>query len=78
MNVVGTKQAAKILRVTVSRLHQAVWLERFPPPAKLNGGYIWGLEDLRRAHKILHGTPLDLSSVPQTLLALATGPKIVA
>lgn len=58
MGLIGTKQAAKILGVTVSRLHQAVWLEKFPSPAKMNGGYVWTEEDLRRAYRVLHGAPM--------------------
>ena len=75
---VGTKQAAKILGVTVSRLHQATWLEKFPPPEKLNGGYCWTLEDLRRAHKVLHGRSLDMSKVPAEMLSTANRMPIVA
>jgi len=37
MSYIGTKAAARILGVTVSRLHQAAWLEKFPPPAKIIG-----------------------------------------
>ena len=63
MDLIGTKQAARILGVTVSRLHQALWLEKFPPPAKLNGGYVWTEEDLRRAYRALHGVPMPVGPV---------------
>jgi len=67
MKIINTKAAARILGVSIHRLHQAAWLEKFPPPEKVNGGFVWGLEDLRRAHRCLHGTPLDTSRVPAEL-----------
>lgn len=73
MSLIGTKQAAKILGVTVSRLHQAVWLEKFSAPAKMNGGYIWTEEDLRRAYRALHGVPM-----PPTLDLIATMAPVLA
>lgn len=67
MNAVGTKMAARILGVPIHRLQQAAWLEKFPPPAKMNGGFIWTLEDLQRASWILLGRALDLSTTPAEL-----------
>lgn len=78
MRVIGTKEAARLLRVSVSRLHQAAWLERFPAPEKVNGGYVWGLEDLRRAHKVLHGIPLELSMLPPDVRELLGEPDVLA
>lgn len=67
MNFVTTKVAARILGVSISCLHQAAWLEKFPPPEKVNGGYVWTLEDLRRAYRVLHGKPFDFATVPSEL-----------
>lgn len=82
MGIVGTKQASKILGVPVSRLQQAVWHERISSPAKVNGGFVWGIEDLRRAHRALHGAPLDLSTVPaefeDVVAILSSQPTIIS
>jgi len=78
MALIGTKAAARILGVTVGRLHQAAWLEKFPPPAKVNGGYIWTLEDLNRAHKVLKGRSLNLAALPPDMRDLVNRNTIVA
>jgi len=78
MSYIGTKAAARILGVTVSRLHQAAWLEKFPPPAKINGGYIWTREDLNRAHKVLKGRSLNLAALPPEMRAMVNQNAIVA
>ena len=78
MTLIGTKQAAKILGVTVSRLHQAVWLERVPPPAKgPSGAFVWTAEDLRRAYRVLHGVPMPALPADMARLVAST-PSVIA
>ena len=72
MKFINTKMAARILNVSIHRLHQAAWLEKFPPPNKVNGGFVWSIEDLRRAHRTLHGTSLDVSTIPAEFADVAT------
>jgi len=56
---VGTKTAAKIIGVTISSLHQAVWHGRIPEPQKFAGGFVWQFEDLARAYKTMHGISVN-------------------
>ena len=46
----STPQAAKLLRVSVSRLAKAVWDGRIVPPQKSpSGNYLWTSADIERA-----------------------------
>jgi len=60
MTVIGTKDAARMLGISISRLQQAIWKERFPPPAKGPGGaYLWTHADIERASWVLRRKPLE-------------------
>lgn len=56
MSMIGTKEAARTLGISIARLQQALWKERFEPPMKGPGGvYFWTEDDLERASwAILH------------------------
>jgi len=50
MEFYGTRDAAKILGVSVAKLQRAIWNERLDPPEKGPGGaFLWTLGDLERA-----------------------------
>lgn len=50
MELIGTREAAKKLGVSASRLSRAVWAGNLPEPTRGPGGaFCWGLEDLDRA-----------------------------
>ena len=60
MDYQNTRQAAKRLGISVSRLARAIWDERFQAPTKGPGGaFIWTDDDLRRASWALLGHDLD-------------------
>jgi len=60
MTMIGTKEAARVLGVSISRLQQAVWKEQFRPPAKGPGGaYFWTHDDLERASWALLHRPFE-------------------
>ena len=50
MGFVGTKEVARLLGVSISRLQQAIWKEQFTPPQKGPGGaFLWTTADIERA-----------------------------
>jgi predicted DNA-binding transcriptional regulator AlpA len=54
MSVLGTREVAKILGVSHSRLIRAVWDGRVSPPSKMPGGaFGWTDEDINRASWVL-------------------------
>ena len=60
MTMIGTKEAARVLGISISRLQQAIWKERFQPPAKGPGGaYCWTHDDLQRASWVLLRKPFE-------------------
>ena len=60
MSYQSTRQAAKRLGISTSRLARAVWDERFQAPTKGPGGaFIWTEADLRRASWALLGRDLE-------------------
>jgi hypothetical protein len=60
MRVIGTKEAAGVLGISISRLQQAIWKERFQPPEKGPGGvYLWTQMDLERASWALLHRPFE-------------------
>lgn len=59
-NLVGTRQAARLLGIPPNRLNRAVWDGRIPePPRSPAGQFLWGDEDVRRACRILLGKDMD-------------------
>jgi len=74
--VIGTKQVAKILGVSVTKLQRALWDERLDPPAKGPGGvFLWTVEDVNRASWVLLRRAFEPS--PE-LLTMVTGSRIIA
>ena len=60
MEYQSTRQAAKRLGISNSRLARAIWDERFQAPTKGPGGaFIWTEADLRRASWALLRRDLD-------------------
>jgi hypothetical protein len=60
MEYQSTRQAAKRLGISNSRLARAIWDERFLAPTKGPGGaFIWTEADLQRASWALLGHDLD-------------------
>ena len=60
MNFRSTRQVAKLLDVSISRLTRAVWEDRITPPQKGPGGaYLWAEDDIRRASWVLRGCDFD-------------------
>lgn len=74
--VIGTKQVAKMLGVSVTKLQRALWDERLDPPIKGPGGvFLWTIEDVNRASWVLLRRAFE---PPPDVLALVAGSGIVA
>ncbi len=70
MRFIGTKEAARLLGISIGRLQQAIWKERFAAPQKGPGGaFLWGVEDLNRASWVLLGRAFSGSGQPQEVAA---------
>ena len=73
--VIGTKQVAKMLGVSVTKLQRALWDERLSPPTKGPGGvFLWTIEDVNRASWVLLRQAFE---PPPDVLALVAGSGIV-
>ena len=60
----NTREVARLLGISASRLARAVWDQRFSAPAKGPGGaYLWTEADARRASWALLGHDLDEATV---------------
>ena len=54
MKIINTKEAAKILGVSISRLSRAAWEGKINPPQRGPGGaFMWTVEDLQWASCVL-------------------------
>lgn len=61
MCIFGTKDVARMLGISISKLQRALWDERLSPqPAKGPGGaFIWTPDDVERASWQLLGRPYE-------------------
>ena len=60
MDFRNTREVARLLGISASRLARAVWDQRFTAPSKGPGGaYLWTEADARRASWALLGHDLD-------------------
>lgn len=56
----STREVARMLGVSPSRLARAVWDGRLDPPTKAPAGeYLWTIKDIERASWLLRGRDAD-------------------
>ena len=63
----STREVARLLGISVSRLSRAVWVGRIAPPARSpSGNFLWHHDDIERASWVLLRRALgdDLGELP--------------